>query len=72
MKYTVVVERGPNNLSAFVADLPGCVTTGKTVEEIERNVREAVSLHLEGMREDGVPIPEAATVTLEIEVRLAE
>lgn len=72
MKYTVVVERGSNNLSAYVPDLPGCVTTGKTVEEIERNIREAVSLHLEGMREDGVPVPEATTVALEIEVRLAE
>jgi predicted RNase H-like HicB family nuclease len=72
MKYTVVVERGPDNLSAYVPDLPGCVTTGRTIEETERNVREAVSLHLEGMREDGVPIPEAATVALEIEVRLAE
>lgn len=72
MKHTIVVEKEPNNLSAYVPDLPGCVTTGKTVEEIERNVREAVSLHLEGMREDGVPIPEPATVALEIEIRLAE
>jgi predicted RNase H-like HicB family nuclease len=71
-RYAVVIERGANNLSAYVPDLPGCVTTGKTVEEIERNIRESVSLHLEGMREDGVPMPEPATVALEIEVRLAE
>lgn len=67
-RYAVVIERGPNNLSAYVPDLPGCVTTGKTVEEIERNIREAISLHLEGMREDGEPIPEPTTVALEIEV----
>lgn len=67
-RYAVVIERGVNNLSAYVPDLPGCVTTGKTVEEIERNIREAISLHLEGMREDGEPIPEPTTVALEIEV----
>jgi predicted RNase H-like HicB family nuclease len=63
-----VIERRANNLSAYVPDLPGCVTTGKTVEEIERNIGEAISLHLEGMREDGEPIPEPTTVALEIEV----
>jgi predicted RNase H-like HicB family nuclease len=71
-RYAVVIEQGPDNLSAYVPDLPGCVTTGKTVEEIERNIREAIALHLEGLREDGVPIPEPTTVALEIEVRLAE
>jgi len=56
--YAVVIERGPNNMSAYVPDLPGCVTTGKTVEEIARNMREAIQLHLEGMAEDGTLIPE--------------
>jgi len=70
-RYAVVIEQGPDNLSAYVPDLPGCVTTGKTVEEIERNVREAISFHLEGMREDGEPIPEPTTVALEIEVPFA-
>ena len=60
-KYAVVIERGPNNLSAYVPDLPGCVTTGRTVDEIERNIREAIELHLEGMVEDGQPIPEPST-----------
>jgi predicted RNase H-like HicB family nuclease len=67
-RYAVVIEQGSNNLSAYVPDLPGCVTTGQTVEEIERNIREAIELHLEGMAEDGEPIPEPSTLTREIEV----
>lgn len=57
-KYAIVIEHGPANLSAWVPGLPGCITTGGTVEEIERNMREAIELHLDGMREDGDPVPE--------------
>lgn len=57
-KYAIVIEYGENNLSAYVPDLPGCITTGRTVEEIERNIREAIELHLEGLRDDGEQIPE--------------
>ena len=60
-RYAVVIEEGEHNLSAYVPDLPGCVTTGSTLEEIERNIREAIALHLEGMIEDGEPIPEPHT-----------
>ena len=67
-RYAVVIEQGPNNLSAYVPDLPGCITTGQTVEEIERNIREAIELHLEGMAEDGEPIPEPSTRAREVEV----
>ena len=70
-KYAVVIERGPNNYSAYVPDLPGCISTGKTVDEIARNIREAIELHLEGMAEDGDPIPEPSTLTIEIEVPFA-
>ena len=70
-RYAVVIERGSNNLSAYVPDLPGCITTGKTVEEIEHNIREAIKLHLAGMAEDGEPIPEPRTLALEIEVPFA-
>ncbi len=70
-KYAVVIEKGPNNYSAFVPDLPGCITTGCTVEEIEENIREAIELHLEGMREDGEPIPEPTTLTREVEITAA-
>jgi len=61
MKYAVIIEAGPNNYSAYVPDLPGCVSTGKTVEETEHNIKEAIALHLEGLREDGEPIPNPST-----------
>lgn len=57
MKYAVVIEKAQNNYSAYVPDLPGCIATGATVEEVEREIREAIEFHLEGMREDGEPIP---------------
>src|SRR5579871_4955041 len=55
MRYAVVIERSPNNYAAYVPDLPGCVSTGATREEVERNIREAITFHLEGLREDGLP-----------------
>jgi hypothetical protein len=48
-KYAIVIEKGENDLSAYVPDLPGCITTGRTTDEIERNIREAIALHLEGI-----------------------
>jgi predicted RNase H-like HicB family nuclease len=51
-KYAVVIEHGQQNLSAYVPDLPGCVTTGKTIEEINLNIREAIEFHLEGLLQD--------------------
>jgi predicted RNase H-like HicB family nuclease len=57
-KYAVVIEHGQQNLSAYVPDLPGCVTTWKTSEEIDLNIREAIEFHLEGLRQDGEAIPE--------------
>jgi predicted RNase H-like HicB family nuclease len=70
-RYAVVIERGENNFSAYVPDLPGCISTGKTVEEIERNIREAIELHLEGMAEDGDPIPEPTTAVSYVELQVA-
>jgi len=67
-KYAIVIEKGPNNYSAYVPDLPGCITTGKTLEEVQRNIREAIELHLEGMREDGEPIPEPSTAVAYVEL----
>lgn len=57
MRYAVVIEKAESNYSAYVPDLPGCVATGATLEEIEREIREAIAFHLEGMREDGLDIP---------------
>ena len=67
-KYAVVIERGPNNYSAYVPDLPGCVTTGKTIEEVKANIRDAIELHLEGLMEDGVSVPEPSSVAIEVEL----
>jgi predicted RNase H-like HicB family nuclease len=63
MKYAVVYERAPANYSAYVPDLPGCVATGRTREEVARRVREAIQLHLEGLRAEREPIPEPKTWT---------
>jgi len=57
MRYAIVIERAGSNYSAYVPDLPGCVATGATVEEAEESIRDAMALHLEGMREDGTPVP---------------
>jgi predicted RNase H-like HicB family nuclease len=62
MRYAVVIEHAGNNYSAYVPDLPGCVTTGGTVEETERNIREAIGFHLRGLADDGLPIPEPSAV----------
>ena len=57
-RYAIVIEDAGANLAAYVPDLPGCVATGKSEQEVERMIREAIALHLEGMAEDGAPIPE--------------
>ena len=57
MRYAIVIEQAGANFSAYVPDLPGCVATGETLADTERAIREAIALHLEGMREDGAPIP---------------
>jgi predicted RNase H-like HicB family nuclease len=57
MKYAIVIEKAENNYSAYVPDLPGCIATGGTIKEVEREIREAIEFHLDGMREDGEPIP---------------
>lgn len=57
MRYAIVIEHAGNNLSAWVPDLPGCVAAGDTVEEVQSLIREAIEMHLAGMREDGDPIP---------------
>lgn len=57
LRYAVVIENAGGNYSAYVPDLPGCVTTGVSIEEVERHISEAIHFHLEGLREDGDPIP---------------
>jgi predicted RNase H-like HicB family nuclease len=60
MRYAVLIEKARNNYSAYVPDLPGCVATGTTIEEAEQLIREAIDLHVSGLREDGLPIPQAS------------
>jgi len=62
MRYVMIIEPGGRNYSAYLPDLPGCVATGKTIEELRASMREAIDLHLAGMREDGLPIPEPTTL----------
>jgi predicted RNase H-like HicB family nuclease len=57
MRYAIVIEKTENNFAAYVPDLPGCVATGRTIEETEQQIREAIEFHIKGLREDGLPIP---------------
>ena len=70
-RYAVVIEKTETGFGAYVPDLPGCVSTGHTLEERERNIGEAIKFHLDGMREDGDPIPEPTTVTAYVETPVA-
>ena len=56
-RYAIVVEKSKSNYAAYVPDLPGCVATGATVKETERRIREAIKIHVEGLRDDGLPVP---------------
>jgi predicted RNase H-like HicB family nuclease len=68
MRYAVVIERTNTNFSAYVPDLPGCIATGKTREEVERLIRKAIEYHIEGMKQDGQPIPIPSSVVEYVEV----
>ena len=61
MRYAIVIEGSERSYSAYVPDLPGCVAAGETLEEIRRTMRKVIELHIEGMRADGLPIPEPTT-----------
>lgn len=67
-RYAVILELAEHNWAAYVPDLPGCISTGKTLEETERNIQEAVRGHLEVLREFGEPVPPPTSVAREIEV----
>lgn len=62
MRYAVVIEKTEGNYSAYVPDLPGCVATGVSVEEVEAEIREAIAFHIAGLREDGLPIPQPTSM----------
>ena len=68
MKYAIVIEKSDSNYSAYVPDLPGCVATGATTEEAEKEIREAIEFHIEGMKEDGeaIPVPSSSVEYVEV------
>jgi predicted RNase H-like HicB family nuclease len=67
-RYAIVVEKAKSNYGAYVPDLPGRVATGATIEETERRLREAIELHVRGLREDGLAVPEPSSVVDYVEV----
>ncbi len=68
MRYAVVIEKAEGNYSAYVPDLPGCVATGATTAEVEKEIREAIAFHMDGLREDGLPLPEPTSLCEYVEV----
>lgn len=62
MRYAVVIEKADGNYSAYVPDLPGCVATGDTVQAVESEIRDAVRFHIEGLKADGLPIPQPTSI----------
>lgn len=67
MRYAMIIEPGERNYSAYLPDLPGCIATGKTLDELRANMSRAIELHLKGMREDGLAIPQPTTLADYIE-----
>ena len=67
-KYAVIFEQAESNWAAYVPDLPGCITTGRTLEETERNIREAIEGHLQTLREFGDPAPAPVSLAREVEI----
>ncbi|MBZ5617187.1 MAG: type II toxin-antitoxin system HicB family antitoxin [Acidobacteriia bacterium] len=70
-KYAVVLEKAAHNWAAYVPDLPGCVTTGRTLEETRRLIAEAIEFHIEGMHLRNEAVPEPTTVAETVEIQAA-
>ena len=68
MRYAIVIEKTDSNYAAYVPDMPGCVATGATVEETEKLIQEAIKFHLDGLREDGLPLPAPSSQVDYVEV----
>ena len=69
MKYAVIIEKGDTSYGASVPDLPGCIAVGETLEEVQRLIREAIAFHLEGLKLEGLPIPEPTTLCEYVELQ---
>ncbi len=68
MRYGIVIEKAETNYSAYVPDLPGCIATGASIQEVEAEIREAIGFHIDGLREDGssIPLPSSQVEYIEI------
>jgi len=71
VRYAIVIEKADENYSAYVPDLPGCVSTGRTVEEVKQNIAEAIQFHIQGLIEDGDPIPPPNPLSDYVETKVA-
>jgi predicted RNase H-like HicB family nuclease len=69
MRYAVIIEAGERNYSAYVPDLPGCIATGHTLDEVKRVMREAIAFHIEGLREEGLPVPPPTSLCEYVELQ---
>jgi predicted RNase H-like HicB family nuclease len=67
MRYAIVVEKAEGNYSAYVPDLPGCVATGDTILDVEREIREAIRFHIDGLKEDGLDVPPPTSIASYVE-----
>lgn len=67
MRYAVIIEKGDTSYGAYVPDLPGCVAVGETAEKVKILIREAIDLHLEGLRDEGLPVPTSSTLVEYVE-----
>ncbi|MBE9013052.1 type II toxin-antitoxin system HicB family antitoxin [Pseudanabaenaceae cyanobacterium LEGE 13415] len=68
MQYAIAIEKGETSYGAYVSDLPGCIAVGETIGEVRELIQEAIAFHLEGLREDGTPIPEPISISESVEV----
>ena len=68
MKYAIIIEEGKNNYSAYAPDLPGCISTGNTLEEMKTNMKEAIEFQIEGLKKDGLEIPIPISISESVEV----
>lgn len=67
MRYAVVIEKAKSNFSAYVPDLPGCIATGASVEAVEKEIRDAIRFHIEGLKADGLPVPAPSSIAEYVE-----
>lgn len=69
-KYQIIIENAGSNYSAYAPDIPGCVATGKTIDEVKLNMAEAIEFHFQGLQEDGLPIPRPEVIISEVAVQV--